>query len=396
MLIGLVGAPSAGKSSFFSAATLIDVGIASYAFTTIEPNHGFASVRIECVCQKDFGKQCNPRTGVCDGVHRQVPVELMDVAGLVPNAHKGEGRGNEFLSDLSRADVLVHIIDVSGGTNQKGEMVSNHNPSETVQFLEDEIGYWFLGIIKRNWDKIAKVPLRGKNHLLQLMAQNLSGIGVNEHHLNAALSACALTEKKLQTWTDEDKKAFAFKLRETSKPIVIAANKVDLENGKKNVDKLKKEFPGRIIIGCSAQSELALKKAAKQGLIAYTPGEKSFTLKEGMSEKQQEALTFIQKNVLDVFDSTGVQTVLETTVFDVLQYMAIFPGGVKKLEDSEGRVLPDCFLMPPNSTALDFAFKLHTDFGKNFIRAIDVKTKKMVGKEHALKHRDVLEIVANA
>ena len=396
MLLGLVGAPSAGKSSFFAAATLIDVEIANYAFTTIKRNRGFGMVRIECVCQKDFNKQCNPRTGKCDGKHRQVPVELIDVAGLVPNAHKGEGKGNQFLSDLSPADVLIHIVDVSGGTNQKGEIVQGHNPADNVQFLEDEIGYWFLGIIKKNWDKIAKVPVMGKNHLLQLMAQNLSGIGVNEHHLNAALSACSLTEKKLQTWTDEDKQAFAFKLRETSKPIVIVANKVDLEKGKENLEKLKKEFPGRIIIGCSAQSELALKKAAKGGLIEYAPGSKTFELKEGINEKQKDALTFIQKNVLDVYGTTGVQAVLETTVFDVLKYIAIYPGGVKKLEDSQGRVLPDCFLLPPKSTALDFAFKLHTDFGKNFIRAIDVKTKKMVGKEHELQHRDVLEIIANA
>jgi ribosome-binding ATPase YchF (GTP1/OBG family) len=69
---------------------------------------------------------------------------------------------------------------------------------------------------------------------------------------------------------------------------------------------------------------------------------------------------------------------------------------VNKLTDSQGRVLPDCFLLRPNSTALDFAFKLHSDFGNKFIRAIDVKTKKTVGKEHMLKHRDVIEIVANA
>ena len=85
--------------------------------------------------------------------------------------------------------------------------------------------------------------------------------------------------------------------------------------------------------------------------------------------------------------------VLDKTVFEALGYIAVFPAGTKKLADSEGNILPDCILMPKGSTALDFAFKLHTDMGNGFIRAIDVKTKQMVGKDHALKHRDGIEIV---
>ena len=74
--------------------------------------------------------------------------------------------------------------------------------------------------------------------------------------------------------------------------------------------------------------------------------------------------------------------------------MVIFPGGLNKLADSKGNVLPDCFLMPPGTTALDFAYRLHTDLGNNFIRAIDVKTRMTVGKEHLLKNGDVVEIVS--
>ena len=96
---------------------------------------------------------------------------------------------------------------------------------------------------------------------------------------------------------------------------------------------------------------------------------------------------------MDRYGSTGVQGVLDHAVFSLLKYIAIFPGGVNKLEDQYGRCLPDCFLLKEGSTAIDFAYKLHTDFGKNFIRAIDVKMKKTVRKEHVLKHRDVMEIV---
>ncbi len=397
MLIGLVGAPSSGKSSFFSAATLIDVAIASYPFTTIEPNRGFSFVRVECA-EKFFGVKCNPRTGFCrDGI-RYVPVELMDVAGLVPDAHKGEGRGNEFLNDLSRADALIHIVDVSGSTNEKGELVGvgNHDPTKNILFLEDEIDFWFIGVLEKNWPKFSKIPVSGKTKMVELLVKHLSGIGVTEKHIDIALSAIFLDDKKFLDWTEDDRKSFAVKLRHISKPIIVAANKIDLKTGKENLEKLRKRFPERNIIGCSAQAELALKKAAKQGIIDYVQGGSAFAIKGNASEEQKKALDFIKASVLDVYGSTGVQDVLEKSVFDILKYVAIFPGGVKKLQDSEGRTLPDVFLLPPHSTALDFAFKIHSDFGNNFIRAIDVKTRKMIGKEHELKHCDVIEIIANA
>ena len=112
-------------------------------------------------------------------------------------------------------------------------------------------------------------------------------------------------------------------------------------------------------------------------------------------EQQKDALTFIQKNVLDKYKSTGVQDILDKAVFDLLKYLAIFPGGVNKLQDSEGRYIPDCFLMPPNSTALNFAYKIHTTIGDTFIKAIDVRKKMVVGKDYKLKNRDVIEIVCS-
>jgi ribosome-binding ATPase YchF (GTP1/OBG family) len=92
-------------------------------------------------------------------------------------------------------------------------------------------------------------------------------------------------------------------------------------------------------------------------------------------------------------NTTGVQEVLDKAVFDVLKYICIFPGGANKLEDKDGNVLPDCFLLREGSTALDFAYSLHTDIGNNFIRAIDVHTKRVIGKEALLKNRDVIEII---
>ena len=394
MQIGVVGKPSSGKSTFFSAATMVDAAIANYPFTTIEPNKGTGFVRIECV-DREFGVQCNPRHGYCKNGTRFVPVELIDVAGLVPDAHLGKGKGNAFLNDLSQANVLIHVVDASGSTNEKGEPVASgsHDPCKDIEFLEKEIDLWFLGIIKKHWQKLGRVPFESKAKLVSSMSQSLSGIGGSEKNIEAVMLKSDLGEKKLEQWDADDKMLFATTLREISKPIVVAANKMDVSTSEANFKKMKEKFPGKTILPCSGFAELALKKAAKQGFIEYEPGAKEFKKLKELNEKQGMVLEMIKENVLEKFESTGIQDVLDKTVFEALEYIAIFPAGSKKLEDSEGRVLPDCILMPKGSTALDFAFKLHTDMGKGFIRAIDVKKKQMVGKEHELQNRDAVEII---
>ncbi|MFH1392036.1 MAG: redox-regulated ATPase YchF [Candidatus Diapherotrites archaeon] len=394
MLIGVVGKPSSGKSTFFNAATMMDVPMASYPFTTIEANKAVGFVRVDCV-DKEFKVQCNPRTGFCHNGTRFVPVELVDVAGLVPGAHLGKGKGNQFLSDLSRANVLIHVVDASGSTNEKGEPVpqGSHNPNEDIAFLEEELDMWLLGILNKHWDKLSRTPFESKTQGITTLTQNLSGIGANEKQVESTLKQLNLLEKPLKDWSEDDKKIFAKNLREKSKPIVIAANKMDLPSAKENIEKMKNEFPDKKIIPCSGISELTLKRAAKEGSIDYVQGGSSFEIKGELNEKQQKGIEYIKTHVLEPFESTGVQEVLEKAVFELLGFIAIFPGGTKGLTDSKGNVLPDCFLMPPKSTALDFAFALHTDFGNKFIKAIDVKTKQLIGKDHELKNRDVIEIV---
>lgn len=397
MIVGVVGKPSSGKSTFFNAASMLDVPMASYPFTTIEANKGAGFVRIDCV-DKEFNVQCNPRTGFCHNHTRYVPIEMIDVAGLVPGAHEGKGMGNQFLSDLSRADILIHVVDASGSTNEKGENVpaGSHDPAIDVAFLEEEIDLWFLGIIEKNWAKFGKSTYDTKTKLITAMSQNLSGIGATPAQIEEALMKTGTGEKKLDQWERDDKLKFARKLRELSKPTIIAANKMDMPNAKENIEKLRAKFPGKIIIPCSGISELTLKRAAKDGAIDYVQGGNDFKPLKELSDKQKHGLDYIRKNVLEKFGNTGVQEVLERAVFDILKYIAIFPGGTKGLTDSQGRTLPDVFLMPEHSTALDFAFRLHTDFGTHFIKAINVKTRQLVGKEYELKHRDVIEIVHSA
>jgi ribosome-binding ATPase len=393
MLIGIVGKPSTGKSTFFMAATSVPVERSPRPFTTIKPNRAVAYVEVECV-DKEFDRQCNPRSGFCRDARRFVPVELLDVAGLVPGAHEGKGLGNKFLDDLRQADVLVHIVDASGSTNEMGEKVpvGSYDPCNDVLFLEQELDYWIKGILDKNWDKLQREARLNKKKNEDFLTEQFSGLGMTKDILLRVLKELKLEEKSLLEWSDGERLAFCKKIRQIGKPIIIAANKCDLSTGWDNYQRLKKAFPDYLVIACSAEAEITLKGASKAGFIDYIPGDKAFAVKGDLNEQQQKAME-IMKAVCEKYGGTGIQKCLNAAVFDFLHYIAIFPGGVNKLEDSEGRVLPDCFLMPPKTTALDFAFKLHSDIGRGFIGAIDVRTRQRVGKEHALKHRDVIEIV---
>lgn len=395
MLIGLVGKPSCGKSTFFKAATLADVLIASYPFATIKPNHGIGYVRVDCI-DKEFGVQCNPRTGFCKNHVRFVPVELMDVAGLVEGASEGKGLGNQFLDDLRQADAFVQIVDVSGTTDEEGKECSveskKGDPVKDVKMLEKELDAWYVNIFNKVWRKFAKTLQTTKGNFSKAVAKQFSGLKVSEDDVKEVLIKLKLDGESPASWSEEDLISFAIELRIKTKPMIIAANKIDKGSSKENLEKLKNEFPDYFIVPVSADSELALREADKAGLIDYTPGEKDFEIfEEKVSEKQKEALEKI-KDVLGEFGSSGVQEVLEKCVFDLLGHIAVFPAG-SKLADSKGNVLPDCFLIPKGSTALDFAYHLHTDLGNNFIKAIDARTKQTIGKEHVLKHRDGVEII---
>jgi hypothetical protein len=393
MLIGLVGKPSVGKSTFFKAATLAEVDIAPYPFTTIKPNHGVGYVRIDCI-DKEFNVQCNPGHGFCINHQRFVPIDLMDVAGLVPGASEGKGLGNKFLDDLRQADVFIHILDISGTTSVEGKILADasYEPWKDVLFLEDELNKWYYNLLIKAWKGFARKAELEDSDFSDSVAKQFSGLKVNQEQVKRIVLKLNF-QGRPSTWNDEQLLKFASELRKESKPMIIAANKIDMEKGKENLEILKKKFPDLNIIPCSADSELALREATKANLIEYIPGDKDFKIIGNLSAGQKNALDKIKKNVLDVYGNTGVQQILNFSVFDLLKYIAIFPAGATKLADSKGRILPDCFLLPLGSTALDFAYTLHTDFGKNFVKAIDARTKRALGKSYELKHRDAMEIV---
>lgn len=394
MELGVVGKPNVGKSTFFAAATLAPVQIANYPFTTIQPNRGVAFVRKRCP-HVELARPCNPKNAPCQDGTRLIPVELLDVAGLVPKAHEGRGLGNKFLDDLRQANALVHVVDATGGTDFEGNPVppGSHDPREDVRFLEDELAHWIAGILARNWEKEARHADLEAVPPEKVVLTHLTGLGFTEPQVHLAIREGAL-DAKMARWSSDDRLRLARVLLRRGKPMIIAANKADLAT-REDLERLS-HIEGYRSIPTSAEYELALRRAAAAGLIAYEPGASSFRLlhPDKLTPAQAKGLETVQV-FLRERGSTGVQPCIEEAVFKLLDLVVVYPvEDEHHWTDKSGNVLPDAFLVPRGSTAVDVAFKVHSDLGNHFIRAINARTKMVVGRDHPIQDGDVIKIVA--
>lgn len=383
--LALAGKPNCGKSTFFTAATMAHVEIANYPFTTIDANHGVAYIRTTCPC-RELGLVCDK----CEDSVRFIQVGFIDVAGLVPDAHKGKGLGNQFLDHLRQADAILHIIDASGSTDSEGNPVDpgSHNPTEDIGFISREMTMWAYGILEKHWPKIHRSAQQKTFAVTDAIADIYAGLGITYEHVRDAEQEAGISFRQAE---EDDLITFCEILIRRSKPMIIVANKADLMP-----DQIAHDLSHEPVCFASAAGELALKKAAEGSFITYVAGDSDFEISPSvkLSDAQKHGLETI-RHFMEQNGGTGVQKAINTAVFDLLDMIVVYPvEDENKYCDGQGRVLPDAFLMKRGSTPHDLAYRIHSDIGDGFLYAVDAKSKMRIRENHELRHNDVIKIVS--
>ena len=339
--LALAGKPNCGKSTFFKAATMANAEIANYPFTTVNPNFGVAYVRTTCPCHG-----LNLTCGHCvDGV-RFVAVNLIDVAGLVPDAHKGKGLGNQFLDNLRQADAILHVVDASGGTDSEGNPVGagNHDPGEDVKFLTYEMTMWVYGILDKHWSRLSRQASVKSFSIHQGIAEVFTGLGITPDEVREVE---LLLKLDLVHAPMEDLVPFCAEIVKISKPMLVVGNKID-----ETPEALREKLAAQNVAFASAASELALRNAAAAKVITYLPGDKEFKVADGvtLSAPQKAGLVKIAE-VMKKNNGTGVQDAINRAVFELLDRICRVPGGRREqVLQQAGRCAAGCI---PDEAGLD-------------------------------------------
>lgn len=395
--VGLIGKTNAGKTTFFNSATLSNEEISTYPFTTKQPKIGNASVISLCV-HREFNIKDAPKNSVCIDGWRFIPIELVDLPGLIKGAWEGKGLGNQFLSVAAQSDVLLHIVDASGSIDSSGRLAEpgTGDPIADVSDIEEEMILWYLKLFEGNRDKIIR-SINSGSDVVEPITEIFRGIGVKEWHVKRALEENELNDKRIGDFDPLQSRRFASTLRELSKPTLIVANKVDLSAAADNFKRLREHNKHMLVVPCSADAELTLRRAQVKGLIRYFPGDERFEINErtSLNEKQKWALNFIRKDILGEYLQTGVQFALNVAVFKLLNMNVVYPvSDPGKLSDKRGNVLPDAYLMRSGSSVEDLANEIHTDLAKGILYAVDVRNGLRLPINYLVKDRDVLSIIS--
>jgi ribosome-binding ATPase YchF (GTP1/OBG family) len=339
-----------------------------------------------------------------------VPIELLDVAGLVPGAHQGKGLGNKFLDDLRHADALIHVVDVSGTTDAEGKNTRGYDPSVDIAWLRSEIVAWIRGNLMEKWGSIKRRHIATKSTAVETLQNQFSGYGSTASVVARTLDKLGLKEPLEEwsggfsfpvfatgvvcftdvgglPWADETIDRVVNAFTDEKFPTVIALNKIDHPDADKNIAKIAKMQDPNSIVLCSAISEIFLRKMAKQGYIRYTEGSEFVDTREDLiaagdpdggglkelDEKNRNRIENLKDMVLYRFGSTGVVQVLSKAA-EILGLVPVFP--VRNIttfgsgaSDSK-YVFRDCVLVKKNSTVGDVARKIMGDAPIAYIEGV--------------------------
>ncbi|KAJ6013783.1 P-loop containing nucleoside triphosphate hydrolase protein [Penicillium herquei] len=384
-LIGLVGKPSSGKSTTLNSLTDATSKVGNFPFTTIDPQRAIGYLQIDCACQRHgVSDKCQPNYGGCNEGRRSVPIELLDVAGLVPGAHQGRGLGNKFLDDLRHADALIHVVDVSGTTDAEGKATRGYDPSVDIEWLRSEIVRWVLGNLMEKWGSIKRRHIATKANPVDTLQGQFSGYGSNSQVVARCLDKLNMKEP-LEHWSDDTIKLVVETFIDEKFPTVFALNKIDHPDADKNISKIAKMQDPQSIVLCSAISEVFLRRLAKQGYVKYVEGSEFVDTREDliemgeldggglkeMDEKLKSRVENLKDMVLYRFGSTGVVQCLSRAA-ELLGLVPVFPVRNISTFSAGGAtaVFRDCVLVKKNSTVGDVARKVMGDVPISYIEGI--------------------------
>ena len=395
--IGLIGKTNTGKTTFFNSSTLSSDEISTYPFTTKKSSTSVGYAITLCV-HPEFNVIDNPNNSRCEDGWRYIPIELIDLPGLIKDAWKGKGLGNQFLSIASQSDALLHVVDASGSIDATGKITETGSGDPVSDFadIEEELNMWYQKILEGNRDRLQKIIKSGDDHV-DALTELYQGVGVKRNHVKEALKTSGLEEKDIENYDMHDSKKFASYLRKISKPTLIVANKIDVKGADKNFERLRERYNDMIVIPASADSELTLRRAEQKNLIKYSPGSEKFDILQTneLNQKQKEALNFIQSDIMGEYMRTGVQFAINVTVFKLLKMNSVYPvASPEKLSDKKGRVLPDLVLLKDGATVTDLAKEIHSDLTKGLLYAKDLRYNLRVPTNYQLRDRDVICLIS--
>ncbi len=359
MKLGIVGLPNVGKSTLFNSLTKAGAESANYPFCTIDPNVGVVAVpdeRLKLLGDLYHSKKVTPAV-----------IEFVDIAGLVKGASKGEGLGNQFLSNIREVDAIVHVVRCFEDSNVV-HVDGNVNPLRDIETINLELIFSDLEILERRIAKVAKGARMDKEQAKELAMLER----VKERLEDGKLAIGFETE-------DEDEEEYFKNLNLlTAKPVIYAANvgEEDLAND------------GADNAGVQAVREYAKETGSEVFAICAQ-------IEEEISELDDEERQMFLDDL--GLKESGLEKLIRAS-YHLLGLMSFLTSG-----EDETRA----WTIKQGTKAPQAAGKIHTDFERGFIKAEVVNYKdllengslaaarekglvRMEGKEYEVQDGDVI------